>query len=88
MLTGAQFVSRNDGLAAGPQVLFYGLVGVLVAVVFTAVLARRLTATALRTVALVAVVISIALFAFVALKAAEHKKQIDARSRIASPATR
>ena len=87
MLTGAQFVPRDTGLAAGPQVLFYGMIGMLVAVVFTTILARRLTASSLRTVALVAVVLSVALIAFVALKAAEKKKQMDERSRIASHIT-
>lgn len=63
MLIGALFIPADVGLAGGATVLFYGLIGGLVATMVTVVLARQLSAPAIRTVALGALVVFIAVLA-------------------------
>ena len=85
MLIGARFVPPDAGLAGGATVLFYGIVGMLVGVMVVVVLARRLSASATRKVALGAVVLCIAVIALVTWQFLDRQREIEQRSRIASP---
>ena len=84
MMIGALFVPDGDGLAAGASVLFYGLIGLLVAAVLTIILARRLAANGLKTVALAALALSIIGAAVVGWRVMETQREAKSRSRIAA----
>ena len=85
MLIGARFVPPDAGLAAGATVLFYGIVGMLIGVMVVVVLARRLSASAIRKAALGAVVVCIAVIALVTWQFLDRQREVERRSRIASP---
>lgn len=83
MLLGSRFIPKDAGLAGGATVLFYGMIGGVLGIIVTAILARRMAAPALRIVSLAAVALAILLIALVGWKAMERKRQMDERSRIA-----
>lgn len=85
MLVGGRLVPKDAGLAGGPQVLLYGMVGAVVGIVLTTVFARRLEAATLRLVALLAVVLAVVMVGLVAWSAVQKKRALDERSRIAGP---
>ncbi len=87
MLIGARFVAADAGLAGGAIVLFYGILGTLVAAMLIAVLARRLSAYSMKNVSLLALAICIAVIAVTAWQFIARKQQMEERSRIASPKT-
>jgi hypothetical protein len=84
MLLGSRFIPKDAGFAAGATVLFYGMIGGVLGIVVTAILARRMPAPTLRITSLVAVALAILLIALVAWRAMERKRRMDARSRIAA----
>lgn len=86
MMVGAMFVPDDAGLAVGASVLFYGLIGLLVAAVLTIILARRLAANALRVTALAALALSIIGAAVVGWRVIETQREARSRSRIAAVA--
>ena len=85
MLIGSLFVASDAGLAGGASILFYGLVGLIVAAVLTIVLARRLAPGALRAAAITALALSIIGAVFVGWRFVEAQREMRARSRIAAP---
>ena len=86
MLFGSLFVARDAGLAAGASILFYGLVGLIVAAVLTIVLARRLSPGALKAAAITALALSIIGAAVVGWRVIETQREARSRSRIAAVA--
>ena len=85
MLIGARFVPPDAGLAAGATVLFYGIAGMFVGLMMTVIFARRLSAHSLKTVSLGALIVFITVLALVVWQFVERQREVEQRSRIASP---
>ena len=85
MLIGARFVPADAGLAGGATVLFYGIAGMLIGVMLTVVLARRLSAYSIKTVSIGALVVLVLVVTLVVWQFMERQREIQQRSRIAAP---
>lgn len=83
MLIGARLVPPDAGLASGAEVLFYGIVGTIIAVTVTVILAKRLSPQPLRRVALVCVALALVAAGWLAWQISERMKEAEARARIA-----
>ena len=87
MLIGARFVPADAGLAGGATVLFYGIAGMLIGVMLTVVLARRLSAHSMKSTSMGALVVLIAVITLVVWQFVERQREVEQRSRIATPST-
>ncbi len=85
MLIGARFVPADAGLAAGAMVLFYGLIGGLIATMMIVVLVRRLSAAVIKNVALGSLIVCIAVITVVTWQFLARQREVEQRSRIAAP---
>ncbi len=85
MLVGARFVPADAGLAGGATVLFYGIGGMLLGLMVTVVLARRLSAHSIKTVSLGAFAVFVTVLGLVVWQFVARQREVEQRSRIASP---
>ncbi len=85
MLIGARFVPADARLAGGATVLFYGIAGMMIGVMLTVVLARRLSAHSIKAVSMSAFVVFVAVIALVIWQFVERQHEVEQRSRIAAP---
>ena len=85
MLVGSRFIPPDAGLAGGATVLFYGIAGMLLGLMMTVVLARRLSAHSIRTVSLGALAVFVTVLALVVWQFVARQREVEQRSRIASP---
>ena len=85
MLIGARFIPADAGLSGGATLLFYGIAGMVVGLMATVVIARRLSASSIKTVSIGALVVFIAVITIVVWQFVARQREIEQRSRIAAP---